>query len=41
MIPEEVLMDGVVHFVSDIFVRAKKVLKLKLEHISIPELDLD
>ena len=34
-------MDGVVHYVSHIIVRAKEVLKLKLEHISIPELDQD
>ena len=37
MVPEEFLMDGVVHYVSHIIVRAKEVLKLKLEHISIPE----
>lgn len=41
MVPEEFLMDGVVDYVSHIIVRAKEVLKLKLEHISIPELDLD
>ena len=41
MVPEEFLMDGVVDYVIHIIVRAKGVLKLKLEHISIPELDLD
>ena len=41
MVPGQFLMDGVVHYVSHIIVRAKEVLKLKLEHISIPELDLD
>ena len=41
MVPEEFLMDGVVDYVIHIIVRAKGVLKLKLEHITIPELDLD
>ena len=41
MVPEEYLMDGVVDYVSHIIVHSKEVLKLKLEHISIPELDLD
>ena len=41
MVPEEFLIDGVVDYVIHIIVRAKGVLKLKLEHISIPELDPD
>ena len=41
MVPEEYLMDGVVDYVSHIIVHSKEVLKFKLEHISIPELDLD
>ena len=41
MVPEEFLMDGVVDYVIHIIVRAKEVLKLKLEHISIPDLFLD
>ena len=40
-VPEEYLIDGVVDYVSQIIIHAKGVLKLKLEHISIPELDLD
>lgn len=41
MVPEEYLMDGIVDYVRHIIVHAKEVLKLKLEHVSIPELDLD
>ncbi|XP_022808023.1 uncharacterized protein LOC111345036 [Stylophora pistillata] len=41
MVPKEYLLDGAVDYVSHIIVHAKEVLKLKLEHISIPELDLD
>ena len=40
-VPEEYLMDGIVDYVRHIIVHAKEVLKLKLEHVSIPELDLD
>ena len=40
-VPEKYLMDGVVDYVSHIIVHSKEVLKFKLEHISIPELDLD
>ena len=41
MVPEDILLAGVVDYVSHIFVHAKEVLKRKLEHITIPELDLD
>ena len=41
IIPENYIMSGIVGYVSEIIVRSEEVMKRKLDHIKIPELDLD
>ena len=40
-IPREIVMIFFVYFIKETFLHAKEALKLKLDHITIPELDLD